>query len=140
MHISCRALVVIDKEILLIHRIKIKESIKKEYYVIPGGKQEKGENDYQTLIREIKEEIGILIEPKEMLLEFDSKYDDSIQKFYKCDYIRGEIGTGDGPELKELNKDEMFEIEKINKDKLDKINLIPKEIEVELKNVIKEVL
>lgn len=140
MHISCRAIIVLDEKILLIHRIKIKEGIRREYHVIPGGKQEGKEGDYQTLIREISEEVGILIEPKEMLLEFNSKYDDSIQRFYKCNYVSGKIGTGDGPELKELKKDEVFEVVKINKEELNKIDLVPEEIETELKEIISEVL
>jgi 8-oxo-dGTP pyrophosphatase MutT (NUDIX family) len=35
----------------------------KTKYYIPGGKREKGESDQQTLIREIAEELNVLITP-----------------------------------------------------------------------------
>lgn len=36
----------------------------KDVWYIPGGKREKGENDEDTLIREIKEELNVDIKPK----------------------------------------------------------------------------
>ena len=140
MHISCRAFILYNKNILLIHRKKKKNNIYREYYIVPGGKKEDKETDEETLIREIKEEIGIIIKPQKKILEFNSKYDESIQKFYICDYIEGKINTGDGVELKELKENEIFIIEEINIEKLRNIKLVPEEIEEKLKEIIIEIM
>lgn len=139
MHFSCRAIIIKNDNILLVHRKKQKmDGSFREYYVIPGGKKELGETDEETLKREIREEIGICIEPKEKVYEFNSDYDDSIQKFYLCDFIDGEINTGDGPEFEELKPGEIFSVEEINKEMLENIKLVPEEIEEMLKNKILE--
>ena len=41
----------------------------------PGGKQEPNENIEECLIREIQEEFGVLVEPKEVIGESIYKYD-----------------------------------------------------------------
>lgn len=45
-----------DKEILV---VKKRTKDNREEYIIPGGKREKGETDYQTLARELKEEVSV---------------------------------------------------------------------------------
>ncbi|MFD3356279.1 NUDIX hydrolase [Streptomyces fradiae] len=35
----------------------------KDVFYIPGGKREDGESDLQTLVREIEEELGVLLDP-----------------------------------------------------------------------------
>ena len=140
MHISCRAVILYEGNILLIYRKKKNGELYREYYVIPGGKKEENEKDNETLIREIKEEIGIVIKPKNKIFEFYSKYDNSIQKFYFCDYIEGRINTGNGPELKNILKDEIFEIQEVNIEKLKSIKLVPEEIEEKLKKILEEII
>ena len=56
----CRAggILIKDNKILLIHRFKTLNGILNEYYVIPGGKVEVGEDLVSTTIRELKEEVG----------------------------------------------------------------------------------
>ena len=57
MHISVRGIIEKDEGIILIHRIKPREDgTLRDYYVVPGGKQEKGESNLETLNREIKED------------------------------------------------------------------------------------
>lgn len=140
MHISCRALILYNNNILLIHRKKKIDNSYREYYVVPGGKKENKETDEETLIREIKEEIGISIKPRKKILEFNSNYDESIQKFYICDYIDGKINTGEGIELKELKENEIFIIEEIDIEKLRNIRVVPEEIEEKLKEIIKKIM
>lgn len=129
MHISARAVIKIKDEIILIHRIKEREdgSIR-DYYVTPGGKVEENEKSEDAVVREVYEEVGIKVKPIKILTEFYSEYNDSIQRFYECEYIDGEIGTGTGPEYtsgeyKGFIKPELIKIENI-KD----INLVPEEI------------
>jgi 8-oxo-dGTP pyrophosphatase MutT (NUDIX family) len=44
----------------------------KQAWYLPGGKKEPGENDQQTLVREVQEELGMVFQPEE--LRFMSRY------------------------------------------------------------------
>jgi mutator protein MutT len=136
MHTSIRGIVKIEDSYLLIHRKKLQEDgTLREYYVIPGGKQEKLETDEETLIREMKEEVGIKISVGDKLFSLESSYDDSVQIFYSCNYVSGEIGTGDGEEkYREYKEGELFQVELVPSQKISSINLVP----IEIKDVISE--
>lgn len=54
---SVRGIVIRDGKIAMVH------SLKYDYYKLPGGGIEKGENQHETLIREVKEETGLIIIP-----------------------------------------------------------------------------
>ena len=88
MHTSVRGIVNYKNKIVLIHRIKTKDDgTIRDYYVIPGGKIEENESHEEALRREIKEELGIEIEIKDLCLELDDRdYNDSFQYFYNCNF------------------------------------------------------
>jgi 8-oxo-dGTP pyrophosphatase MutT (NUDIX family) len=87
-------IVIKDNKILLMHRIKDDE----EYYVIPGGGQEEGENVDETAIREIKEETTIDVDIDRLLYKIT--WDDGgVNFFYLCKYVSGE------PELDENSEE-----------------------------------
>ena len=60
--VSSRGIIIKDDSILTIFRRKRKEDgTFKEYYTIPGGGLEDGENLGENIIREIKEELNVNI-------------------------------------------------------------------------------
>ena len=137
MHTSVRGIVNYNDKIVLIHRIKTKDDgTVRDYYVTPGGKIEENESHAEALRREIKEELGIEIEIKNLCLELDDRdYNDSFQYFYNCNYKAGELGTGDGPEFTDKeNYKGVFEIVLVDKKEISKLNLVPEKIKEILVN------
>jgi len=67
------------------------------YYIFPGGQIEDGESIEEACIREIKEELGYDIIPKEMVL--DIIFNDNHQYYFTCEITGGEFGTGNGLEF-----------------------------------------
>lgn len=134
MHTSVRGIIKNDDGIILIHRIKKNSDVEiRDYYVVPGGKMELNESEEETVKREVFEELGIHVRVGTRLLEIYNDFDDSIQIFYKCEYVNGILGTGTGPEF--TNHDEYYGeyiIESIKYENLEKINLVPEEIKVYL--------
>jgi 8-oxo-dGTP diphosphatase len=63
------AIILNDKKELLVVRKHYKDRLD---YIIPGGKQEKGENDQQTLLRELQEELAINV----IAYEYFGKYEE----------------------------------------------------------------
>ena len=137
MHTSVRGIVNYNDKIVLIHRIKTKDDgTVRDYYVTPGGKIEENESHEEALRREIKEELGIEIEIKDLCLELDDRdYNDSFQYFYNCNYKGGELGAGDGPEFTDKeNYKGVFEIVLVDKKEISKLNLVPEKIKEILVN------
>ncbi|MBI2499650.1 NUDIX domain-containing protein [Candidatus Woesearchaeota archaeon] len=64
------AIVLNDKKQLLVVRKKFKDRTE---YIIPGGRQEKNENDYETLARELLEELGVKVISKEFFGKFNEQ-------------------------------------------------------------------
>ncbi len=134
MHVSARGVIFIDNKVVLIHRRKQREDgSMRDFYVVPGGKSEEGETLEETVIREIKEELGIDVVPKEKILEQRDAFNNSIQNYFLCEYQSGTLGTGNGPEFqKKLKNGEPFQIELVDIEDLKKLNLISRKI----KNII----
>jgi len=109
---SARGIILKDDNIILIHRIKEN----KEYYVYPGGGVEEGETNEQCVSREIKQELGIEIKILKYLYRLEEEK--SIEYYFLCEYLSGEIGSGSGPEFndeKYINNGKYIpEIHKIN--------------------------
>ena len=55
---SARSIIVLDKKVAMVH------SLKYDYYKFPGGGIEKGEDPIDAMIRETREEAGLVVKPE----------------------------------------------------------------------------
>lgn len=85
----------------------------------PGGKIEKDENAIQALIREIKEELGIVVEVKELIDENYHEYDKSNinLQVYRCKYVSGNINDTEHQTLKWVEGKKLNELDWADADK-----------------------
>lgn len=98
-----RALIIEEDKILLIKRVKTNLS----YFVIPGGGVEAGESNEEALIRECREELGLDLAVKDLILENmleDKEKNKQKEYFYLTSIISGKLGTGKGPEFLKNSK------------------------------------
>lgn len=123
-----RAIIVKDNKIILTKRVKPNET----YWVFPGGGIEQGETKEQALIREIKEELGLDIKPKKLLLERKSDkpgMEGIPEYFFTADVAGGKLGSGKGPEYEpNSNYQGKYELEWVDIPDLPKIDLRPQEV------------
>lgn len=139
MHKSVRGILKEKDRIVLIHRIKSVKGEIKDYFVIPGGKMEDEETEEETLIREMYEELGIKVKPLKRVLEYNNfEYDGSIQIYYECEFVSGEIGTGQGEEIVSKDKDygEFIPVI-IDIKEIENINLVPYSIKQKILELYK---
>lgn len=113
------AAIIRDKDRILATQRKDKEF--KGGWEFPGGKIEAGENHHQALIREIKEELDVIIDVKEHLIQIEYTYPNFhlIMDCYWAELAEGTI------ELKE-HQDARW----IRKEELDSLDWLPADIEV----------
>lgn len=95
--ITARGILFHQNKLLLIHRIRTVNGIRKSYYVFPGSGLEPSESVSQCVRREIMEELGILVTPLNTLYRLETE--SLIEYFVLCSYVEGSIGTGTGPEF-----------------------------------------
>lgn len=66
------------------------------YYYPPGGHVEPGEEEKQTLIREVNEELGVDINPIQKVVETPGDVTDQITSWWLSEIISGELKLNDG--------------------------------------------
>jgi ADP-ribose pyrophosphatase YjhB (NUDIX family) len=90
--------VLIDGRVVLIRRGK--EPLRGRW-VIPGGTVELGETLQEALVREMQEETGLVVRPRDVVLVFDriQREGSSVEYHYViidyvCDYVSGDLRAG----------------------------------------------
>ena len=97
--ITARGIILNGDELIFIHRVRIEDNKKLEYYVFPGGGVEEGENLVDCITRELMEELGIEVNVIKPVYRLEKE--ESIEHYLLCEYKSVEIGSGNGPEFTE---------------------------------------
>lgn len=117
-----------DAKILLMHRHKFDE----EYYTLPGGTIEPGENPEQTAIREIKEETNLDVVLDKLLWEIEDEQHHGY--YFLAKNFNGIIALG-GPELERQAAGNLYQPEWVEIKKLKNILLYPESIKEKIINL-----
>lgn len=88
--IRAGAIVIHNDCLLLMHRIKGV----KEYYVLPGGTVEAGEDIQSAAVREVQEETSIVVKPGNLVYHLQVTSDEMLshckeEYYFLCDYVQG---------------------------------------------------
>ena len=115
---SARSIIIINKKIAMIH------SLKYDYYKFPGGGIENGEDPIDAMIRETREEAGLVVIPKSV------KEYGYVHRIQKSDHGDAELFIQDNyyylcnveesmrsQSLDDYEADEMFTLEYVEPDK-----------------------
>lgn len=116
-----RAIIIDNDEVILMFRRKIFKNHIQEYYAIPGGGQELNETLEECTKREIKEELSLDVEIKELLgIVEDEK---NIGHVFRACIIGGNLKLG-GEELQHNSSENYYEIRKIKVTDIDKYDIL----------------
>ena len=77
---SAKALILRDGKLAAIH---IRQG-EREWYIMPGGGQDAGETLGEAVVREVREELGLLVEPRELLFVAEGP---SRERFHRVDHV-----------------------------------------------------
>ena len=118
-------IVIKDGNILLMHRMNKGE----EYYVIPGGGIENGETPKETTIREIYEEMSVVVTISKLFHEMVREAGEQ-DYYYECKYVSGEpaLRTDSSEYEKTKTGQQIYEPQWIPFSKIEDILIYPKEV------------
>lgn len=88
------------REVLLMRRYRVERG---EYYVVPGGSVEDGENVSQAAERELHEETNLSFTLEELLYLSQNPRSGRVGHYYLARWLGGEPHLGDGPERDRSN-------------------------------------
>jgi len=101
---SARAVLINSENILVIFRRRMINGLPHEYYAFPGGGIENGETSDDCVVRELREETGIIATCERLFAVVTSH--DSRQYIYICTLQGGNVGEGYGEELLKYSREE----------------------------------
>ncbi|MEA2092850.1 MAG: NUDIX domain-containing protein [Patescibacteria group bacterium] len=121
------AIIIRSEKNLLIHRIKPN----KNYFVLPGGSVEKGEDNLSALVREIKEETNLEVEVGKLSWKINNEFDKRTQYIYLISKYSGSLKLG-SPEKERQFTENKYILEWHNINDLETLNFFPNEIKTKI--------
>ncbi len=113
------AIIVQDKKLLVIHRLKYG----RDYYTLPGGGVEIDETFEEACIREVKEETGLdVVSIRQVRKYYTFEREEA---YFIVQVTPGEPALTGGPELEHQSPDNRYTFEWVDAKRLAAINLQP---------------
>ena len=110
-----------DNDYLMLHRIKKEEDVNEGKWIGIGGRIEDGETPEQCLVREAKEETGLLLTSYQYrgIVHFRSEdYEDEDMHLFTADVFEGELTECNEGVLKWIDRDKIYDLPMWEGDKL----------------------
>ena len=110
-----------DNDYLMLHRIKKEEDVNEGKWIGIGGRIEDGETPEQCLVREAKEETGLLLTSYQYrgIVHFRSEdYEDEDMHLFTADAFEGELTECNEGVLKWIDRDKIYDLPMWEGDKL----------------------
>ena len=123
--VSARGIIIVDDKVyLMFRRRKNNDGSYREYYVVPGGGIDEGEDVLDAVKRELREEFSVLVN---VLGKVGcDENDTSIANFYSLEITSGTPLLG-GEEKEKCSDDNYYEIRLVDINKLDEIDVTGKD-------------
>ena len=119
---SCRAIVIDENKLVTMYR----EKEDRVYYTFPGGGMEENETKEECVKREALEEFGIIVEPVKHVYTYENEK--TVQYFYLCKWVSGELGTGTGEEFEADRNRGVYMPTLMPVEKISELPLMPPEV------------
>ncbi len=89
-----------ELEVLLMRRYRVERG---EYFVVPGGSVEEGEDILQAAERELREETNVMFHLESLLYQSRNPRSGRVGHYFLARWLSGEPHLGDGPERDRSN-------------------------------------
>jgi len=116
-----------NKLVFIKRRKKVNGGVK-EFYVLPGGMLDQGEDFEMAGVREALEELSVKIEIEDFFTEDYVEELDKLERYYFAKVVSGQIKNGTGEEFQNQSIDSpygTFEVVKINKSEIGSYDILP---------------
>ena len=125
--VSCRAIIFEGDKVATMYRVRDK----RKFYTFPGGEKENGETYEQCVVREVMEELGIVVRPIKEVYVYETN--GAEQHFFLCEWVSGTFGTGQGEEYTQyICEENYFEPRMVALEKSKQLVLYPPEVRKQL--------
>lgn len=110
-----------DGKYLMLHRTKKKNDINKNKWIGIGGKFEEGESPEECVVREVKEETGLVLKLYKLrciVTYVSTSWETEYMYVFTSNDFAGELTECNEGDLKWIEKDKIFDLESWEGDKI----------------------
>lgn len=110
-----------DGKYLMLHRTKKKNDINKDKWLGVGGKLEEGESPEECLLREVKEETGLMLKSYQLrgiITYVSTTWETEYMFLYTANQFEGDLIECDEGDLQWINKNEVTKLATWQGDKI----------------------